>query len=334
MAMRQNAINNSLLVLLIALIVSACSSTYRQQLVAADERIGIVKAGSETTWKTLAEQYLGDPASASVLRRYNPGLPIVPGSHVLVPLQNLNPSAVYSDGYQLVPILCYHRFTDAAQSDNRLVISARNFEQQMAYLQQQGYQVISLRELSLFLNGDRPLPDRSVAITVDDGYSSFLQVAYPILQKYGFPTTVFVYPEFVGGGLGLNWEQIRALDEDSLVDIQSHSKTHSSLSPFPEGEDPDAYLERIHTEVVETDRIFQRKLGRRASRFAYPYGDSSDELIALLQGQQYDMALTVSKGSNATFAFPYLVRRAMIFGDTTLSRFRSHLDVFHKTDLK
>ena len=325
-----------LLLLLTALLTSACSTGNgtktgdKATQLAADKRIAIIRADANTTYESLAAEYLGQAAMASVIQRYNPGLDISPGSYVLVPLENLNPSAVYSDGYQQVPVLCYHQFTDEPANPNRMVVAAGDFAEQMAHLKHNGYQVVPLSAVSSFLKGDAPLPDKSVVLTVDDGYASFLTVAYPILRRYNFPITLFVYPEFIGGGLGLSWEQLKMLEQDPLVDIQSHSRTHASLSPDPEGENPQAYRARIREEVVSTDAILQRKLGRKARHFAYPYGDSSSQAIAVLQENQYDLALTVNSGGNATFAFPYLLRRTMVYGDIGMDLFQRHLEVFYE----
>ena len=57
----------------------------------------------------------------------------------------------------------------------------------MEYLAQNGYHVLPLARLEDFLAGKTPLPRKSVVITIDDGYRSTYEIAYPILKKYGFP---------------------------------------------------------------------------------------------------------------------------------------------------
>ena len=204
----------------------------------------------------------------------------------------------------------------------------------MAYLAKEGYHVVPLSAVRPFLDGQRALPDKAVVITIDDGFRSFFDVAYPILKKYQFPSTMFIYPDFIGGRVGLSWKQVKVLEKDPLVDIQSHSKSHASLSPLPEGEDPQAYQERIKQEVEMTGRIFTKKLGRSVNHFAYPYGDSSQQLVELLQTNQYEIALTVKKGANPSYAFPYLLRRTMVYGKGSFETFKRHLDVFHEADLR
>jgi len=70
------------------------------------------------------------------------------------------------------------------------------FDQQMRYLKDNHYRVISLNELLDFLNYRHAIPKRSVLITIDDGYRSAYDIAYPILKKYGFKATLFIYTDF------------------------------------------------------------------------------------------------------------------------------------------
>nr|WP_241737597.1 polysaccharide deacetylase family protein [Neptunicella marina] len=204
----------------------------------------------------------------------------------------------------------------------------------MNFLADNDYQVINLQQLFEFLQGQRELPEKSVVITVDDGYRSYLDVAYPILKKHQFSSTLFVYPEFVGAGLALDWDEIRKLKLDPLVNIQSHSKTHDSLQPDPKGETGQHYQRRLHSEVVETDDIFEKRIGRRSSFFAYPYGNTSPQLIELLQANHYQLAFTVKKGGNANFASPYLLNRTMIYGGDSLERFSRNLKHYEYQNLK
>ena len=81
----------------------------------------------------------------------------------------------------------------------------------MEYLARNGYRVIPLAQLARFLDGKEPLPRKSVVITIDDGYRSTYEIAYPILKKYGFPATVFLYSDFVGAADAMTWAQMKEM---------------------------------------------------------------------------------------------------------------------------
>ncbi len=315
------------------LILSGCSSQPRA-VIAINSQFMLVQARQNDSYQAIAASYLGSRADASIIQRYNPGLTLSAGAVIAIPRGNPNPSGVYSNGYQMVPILCYHQFTRQVHDSNSMVVTERHFRQQMAYLKDSGYKVIPLTDIRLFLAGKKPLPDKSVVLTVDDGHKSFMTVAYPILKKYGFPATLFVYPDFIGAGIALNWDDVKKLDDDPLISIQSHSKTHGSMARKPTGETMSQYLARLKTEVQTTDQIFIRRLGHGAKIFAYPYGNSSPQAIVLLEKNHYQLGLTVNKGSVATFSPPFLLHRTMIYGADSLAIFKRQLRIFTKADLR
>src|SRR4051812_25197353 len=143
----------------------------------------IVRAGAGDTYASLARTHLGDAALANVLSEANGARALETGRPVVVPRKASNASGVFADGYQTVPILCYHQFT-AGRSADLMVMPRDSFAQQMAYLRDNDYHVISLADLRGFLAGSTPIPPRSVVLTIDDGFRSAYEIAYPILKSY------------------------------------------------------------------------------------------------------------------------------------------------------
>jgi peptidoglycan/xylan/chitin deacetylase (PgdA/CDA1 family) len=313
--------------------LAGCTSTQRQEI-SSNEDFIVFQAGSNDTYESLAEEFLGGKQYAEILERYNPDTSITLGGFVAVPKKAINRSSVFVDGYQRIPVLCYHQFTEDSESNNKMVVTRAEFESQMHYLASNDYQVLSLSELQRFLKGKKELPTKSVVITIDDGYKSYLEVAYPILKKFNFPSTMFVYPEFIGAGLALKWRDVQYLSKAPLVDIQSHSKTHDSLSPLPSGESHEDYLSRLKVEVEGADKILSSRTGQTVDYFAYPYGNSSLEIIELLEQNDYELAFTVQKGSNPSFSAPFLLHRTMIYGGDSLNTFKRSLDTFSQVTLK
>lgn len=314
------------------LLLQGCSSVQRK-VIASDENFLIIQTDSSDSYESLAKEHLGDEKFAGVLRRYNPNIQVSLGSQIAIPKTTFNKSAVFSNGYQTVPVLCYHQFTTSTTSKNKMVVTENEFREQMKYLHDNEFNVISLTELSAFINGEKELPQKSVVITIDDGYKSYLNVALPILKEYDFHSIMYVYPEFVGAPPALKWRDVKALSKDPLVDIQSHSKTHASLSPSPKGEQDSDYLERLKVEVEGAEQILSKRTGQAINHFAYPYGNSSLELIELLKNNEYYTAVTVHKGSNPAFSAPFLIHRTMIYGGDSIDVFIESLDVFNAVPL-
>ncbi len=302
--------------------------------IASNDEFKIVKPKHSDTYESLAQEHLGKAGYSSILKRYNPSLPANQLDYVAVPKVPLNKSGVFINGYQHVTILCYHQFTRDKKGRSKMVVPEHEFKAQMSYLYENGYNVIPLSDVGLFIRGKKELPEKSVVITIDDGYKSYMDIALPILREYDYPSTMFVYPEFVGAGVALKWADVKALHQNPLVDIQSHSRTHDSLHQKPNGESMDAYLTRLNFEVVEAEQIIAKRTGNVIKQFAYPYGNSSPTVIKMLQENEYDLAVTVERGGNPAFSAPYLLNRTMIYGGDSLKSFKRSLDTFVTMDLK
>jgi peptidoglycan/xylan/chitin deacetylase (PgdA/CDA1 family) len=290
----------------------------------------VVTAQQNDTAVSLAKRHLGDAGLFWLIEDFNDANAFAAGQEVVIPLRPPNPTGVYANGYQTVPVLCYHRF---GADKNKMVVSPENFARQMAYLAENNYRVIRMRDLLEFLQGQRALPKRSVVITMDDGYKSVYQHAYPVLQKYGFPATIFVYSEFEGARDALTWKEMQEMVASRLIDIQPHSKTHSNLGIAQPDEDNAAYERRVQAEVAVPMQQIAKHLGIPVHTFAYPYGDTNKYVIEQLKQRDYKMAVTVQAGSNAAFAFPYMLQRSMVFGDHDMDDFKKQLESFVAVDL-
>jgi len=294
-------------------------------VLARDADFVLVQAASGDTPALLAERFLGDRSKGFWIAEQNGRDAFEPGQIIVIPLRALNPGGVHADGYQAIPILCYHRFGPRASP---LTVTAATFEAQMDWLARNGYTVIPLSRLAAFLRGAEPLPKRSVAITIDDGYRSTWEIAYPILGRYGFPATLFLYSDFVGARDALNWAQMKDMQASGLIDIQPHSKTHANLALRLAGETDGQYRDRIRREVEAPVNALRDRLSIASTTFAYPYGDVNDVVIGELQRRSVVQGVTVTAGGNGSFAHPFLLRRSMVFGTDSLDAFRAKLVTF------
>lgn len=292
------------------------------ELIGYDEEFAVVVAQKGDDFETLAKRYLRSADKAWWIATFNDLEQVKPGDVIAIPLRPRNRPGVGARGLQTVPVLCYHRF--GTQPD-KLVLRAEAFAAQMAWLYENGYRVVSLLEFEAFLEGHQALPRKSVAITLDDGYRSTYEVAFPILQKYGYHATVFLYTGFVGASDALTWAQMQEMVRSGLIDIQPHSKTHANLSVKRPGETDSAYRERLRQEVEVPQAVIREKLGVEVRSFAFPYGDTTDAVVEQLNRQGIRYGWTVTPGGNTAFAYPYMLRRTMIYGDDDLDRFAAKL---------
>lgn len=300
-------------------------------VLARDDAFIVYRAAPGDTYPALAQRFLGGSDHAWHIETFPDNGALTPGSEVVIPLTAPNPVGVYPNGYQTVPILCYHRF---GTNPAKMVVSPEAFAEQMAYLADHGYRVVPLTAVAEFLAGRRALAPKTVVLTMDDGYRSNYTIAFPVLKRYGFPATIFLYTDFLGGGAALRPDEMREMLASGLVDIQPHSKTHSNLALPTIEEDDTAYQARLAQEVAASAERLRRLLGVDVHTFAYPYGDTEQRVIALLESSGYRLGATVQAGGNPAFAPPFLLRRTMVYGEDDLAAFREKLEVFQAVPLQ
>jgi peptidoglycan/xylan/chitin deacetylase (PgdA/CDA1 family) len=300
-------------------------ATQEVGVLARDESFAIVVAAPGDDLGTLAQRFLNDRSRRWWISEFNNIDEVRPGQTVVIPLKATNPTGVYANGFQTIPILCYHRF---GYRSSQLAVSPAAFEAQMDYLARNGYHVIPLARLAGFLERGEPIPRKSVVLTIDDGYRSTYEVAFPVLRKYGFHATVFLYSDFVGVPDALTWPQMKELEASGLVDIQPHSKTHANLTMRLAGETDARYRDRLRAEVDTPIRLIQDRLAVPSLAYAYPYGDVNETVVDLLKRQGVRAGVTVTPGGNGFFAYPFMLRRSMIFGGDSIDVFKSKLATF------
>jgi len=327
-----------LLVALCAALLAACAGTPAQapvvrvplppappsagEVLARSARFVIYQPHADDTLRSIAAHFLDAPDRDWVIAEFNGITRAEAGKPLVVPLKPLNPTGVYADEYQTVPILCYHRFGNGA---SKMTVSAANFAAQLEWLSRSGYHVVRLEQLVAYLEGRLPLPRRSVVITIDDGYESVHRHAFPLLKRYGFPATLFVYPDFIGAGDALSWSQLAELVASGLVDVQPHSKSHRNMIERLAGETDERYRDGIELEVRAPRDLLEKHLPVRVRHFAFPFGDANDLVLDTLSRHRYQLAVTVNPGGNAFYAQPFMLRRTMIFGDHDLEAFKARL---------
>jgi peptidoglycan/xylan/chitin deacetylase (PgdA/CDA1 family) len=284
----------------------------------------IVQPGE--TLSTLAEKYLGDPKRSWQIADFNEVSSVSSGQEIIIPLESFTKGGLTPRGYQTVPILTYHNFSET--KEDLMMVKKDLFEQQMRYLHDNDYIAITLDDFFDFLEYRKQLPRKAVVITFDDGWQGVYTIAFPILKKYGFPATLFVYTDLISGNRKtLSWAQLAELDKGG-IDIQCHTKTHRNLIKIKDGESLKNYVSEVEKEISESTRIIDEKLHKDVKYFAYPYGDTNSLVIALLREKGFRGAFTVKRDANPFFMDHYTLNRSMIYGDFNLQEFKKNLKIY------
>ena len=216
-------------------------------------------------------------------------------------------------------IFCYHRLVDKVRYPGTEITPAA-FEAQMKELKDKGVTVISMQDLLAWKRGEKNIPPRCAVITFDDGWKSQYEVAWPILKKFGYPVTMFIYTEGVrggslGGGEAITWEQLADM-RDNGVDIQAHTATHQDLREGhtvmviePGGKRTKKkltgadYEKWVQNEVVGCKELLEQRLGIKVNCFAVPFGNYNEHVKELARNAGYEAMFTVY-GQPITFTSP------------------------------
>lgn len=193
-----------------------------------------------------------------------------------------------------VPILVYHRFgptvTDA------MTVTTAVFDEQLAWLRAHDYRIIPLRELLAALDGGEPLPARAVVITADDGHRSVYSDMWPLIRRYGFPVTLFVYPSAISNAdYALTWPQLAEMVGTGLVDVQSHSYWHPNFHRERARLSADAYRALAMMQLTKSRDVIARRLGGPVDLLAWPFGIHDAQLAQWAREAGYVAAFTLER---------------------------------------
>jgi peptidoglycan/xylan/chitin deacetylase (PgdA/CDA1 family) len=220
-----------------------------------------------------------------------------------------------------VPILMYHAVaTDPNDATRVLSVSPEGFAQQMEIIGELGLTPVRTSDLAAGWRDGRPLPERPVLITFDDGYEGVHRHALPVLAKHGFTATVFVSTGWIrgaydtGGGLDtmLDWDQVRELAAAD-VEIGGHTHTHPELDQLDDG--------ALRHELIHSREIVTDELGTAPASLAYPYGYSSRRVREAVRETGYGQALAVNNGLARRSQGPYALTRLTVRRSTTAEEF-------------
>ena len=175
-----------------------------------------------------------------------------------------------------VRVLTYHRFGDAVRDP--WCVSAAVFEEQMRWLAEHKL-AVSLDDVERFVRGEIDLPDGAVLVTMDDGFSSVLHIAAPIMQRHRIPSVAYVTTGFVGtssvsGERYLTWDEVARLPAAGIT-VGSHAHTHRSVAQLS--------AQAAFEEGQRSKQLLEQHLGAPVRSFAYPFGMRPDESPATAQ---------------------------------------------------
>jgi peptidoglycan/xylan/chitin deacetylase (PgdA/CDA1 family) len=224
-------------------------------------------------------------------------------------------------------ILFYHRVSD---DPDVLAVTPRRFGEQMALLRDEGWRVVDVGQAADLLATGR-LPERTVALSFDDGYRDIAEHALPVLGRHGFRATVFVVIGALEGRTCFSWYDVQppvlqwadvvALDGDSAFAFEAHTLGHPNLRALS---DDDA-----RREIAGSKAALEERLRRPVTVFCYPAGVYGERERRMVAAAGFRAATSCEPGANMPATDPLALRRIQIDATDRLADFRAKLEGGH-----
>ncbi|MEA4920433.1 MAG: polysaccharide deacetylase family protein [Clostridiaceae bacterium] len=207
-----------------------------------------------------------------------------------------------------VPVLMYHHITDNVRSSSE--VTPDTFRSHMEALKTAGYTTISAKQMIDFVESGTPLPEKPVLITLDDGYLSNYEIAYPVLKELSMKAVIFT----IGASIGkstykdttypitphFTYEQAIEMKNSGVIEIQSHTYDMHQSAPYEgtpyarttalpfEGESEEEYIAALETDFM----TYRQKYGFDFYALAYPKGQYNDITEAVFHSLGIKLTVT------------------------------------------
>lgn len=200
-------------------------------------------------------------------------------------------------------ILMYHSVVPDGTACNKWTTTESQLRTDLQWMAEHGYTTVLPGELA----AGKPLPERAVLITFDDGYTNNYSIAFPLLKEFGAKAVISTIVGYLGPDASnfLSWEMCREMLASGLVEIGSHTyNLHEEVRGMPlgiqrrRGEGRQAYEERVFTNIETSIQLLESNLGRKITFFAYPYGQTDTWASAFLRDHFAVTVTTVERIAN------------------------------------
>ena len=228
-----------------------------------------------------------------------------------------------------IPVIMYHRIIkeNDVKGVHGIYVSEDVFDKQMKYLKDNGYQTITFEDIK---NGEWRnrfnKGNKWIMLTFDDGYKDNYEVAFPILKKYGFKSTIYLLGEVKYNKWDVDnpknpEEKFILMDDKEILEMQEygiefggHTLTHPMLAKLD--------LEDAKREITESRKILNKKLGKEMNCFAYPYGNLNEEVKKIVKEVGYKFAVATDSGDISYSKDLFQIRRIAIFSKNNMFNFK------------
>ncbi len=222
--------------------------------------------------------------------------------------------AALNEEEKTLPVVMYHAALKDSSRSGKFVVTPDQFEKDMRYLLEQGYQTVNIADLIAYVDNQADLPEKPIMITFDDGYYNNYLYIFPIIKELNIKivlSPIAKYSQlYTEKGehnayyTHITWPMAQEMVQSGLVELQNHSyDMHASNGKRNgarkmKGESTQQYQEALRTDLKRADDLLRANTGSAPTAFTYPFGSVSYDSYPVIKELGYRASLSCESGIN------------------------------------
>ncbi|MFC7299856.1 poly-beta-1,6-N-acetyl-D-glucosamine N-deacetylase PgaB [Herminiimonas aquatilis] len=270
-------------------------------------------------------------------------------------LQTLLP---VNDAPQTYRVLAYHDIRDNVRESFKTwpeatAVDTQDLVQQLSWIDKNGYRPVSLQQIIDARAGGKPLPDKAILLTFDDGFESIYSKVFPLLKQFNYPAVIAIVGDWiqtpqdhlvqfgdiqVPRSAFVNWDEVREMVGSGLIEVASHTYSlHQGIVTNPQGslmpaaisrgyqaqgsqyESDAAHAQRVKADLLRSSQLIERETGKRPRAIVWPYGANNRVVNQIAAEVGMPISLNLEPGPNRPEDNPKHIRRSLMLFDTGLA---------------
>ncbi len=212
-----------------------------------------------------------------------------------------------------LPIIMYHSVLKDKASQNDYVVSPELFESDLKYFKDNDYTTVTVNDLIDYVYANKPLPEKCVMLTFDDGYYNNYKYVFPLLKKYNAKAVISPIAKLSEDYTKVGEENasyghliesnIKEMDDSGLVEFQNHSYNMHTLSPRKGigkkyRETDEEYKSAITEDITKAQTYLEKVTGKVPKAFVYPFGEENSTSLSVLKENGFLATLNCTEKLN------------------------------------
>ncbi len=233
-----------------------------------------------------------------------------------------------SEDYIEVPIIMYHSILKDSSRSNKYTVTPTVLEEDLKYIKDKGYTTVTIADLISYVYDNKPLPEKPIVLTFDDGHYNNYGYLFPLLEKYDMKAVISIvgsytdkFTETDEANLNysyLRWKDIKELMDTGRIEFQNHTyNLHSNTgkrigTKKIKGETDEHYKSILKDDILKLQQEFEENTNYTPKCFTYPFGGISNASLDIIKELGFKASLSCEQGINKLTKNPnslYLLKR-------------------------